>query len=97
MSDFPFEVIGTDFETRHDIFGSRIINPICFGEGKVEKIKQWLNSHSESEFEFIESWSDDLSDKPMMELSKNRIWVCSKKNKKNLQHVLENEDYHLID
>lgn len=93
MQEYPYFVIGTEFEAENGFFGCKPIEPICYGEGKVEKISSWVRSNIIGPFEYLESWSDELSDLPMMSLSKNKVWVCSKNSKIKLENCFQNSEF----
>jgi HAD superfamily phosphoserine phosphatase-like hydrolase len=93
MQEYPYFVIGTEFEVENGFFGCKPVEPICYGEGKVEKISSWVRSNIIGPFEFWESWSDELSDMPMMSLSKNKVWVCSKNSKIKLEDCFQNAEF----
>lgn len=67
-------VIGTEFCIVDGFYTGKIGTPSCYGYEKVTRIKQWLQDE-EMSINFVEAWSDSLSDMPMMELSRNRFWV----------------------
>lgn len=82
VKEYPFIVVGTDFEVNFGVHGSETIGPICYGNGKVEKISSWVNLNIEDQYEYFESWSDEISDFPMLNLSKRQVIVCNKNDEK---------------
>ena len=95
LREYPFSVIGTEFMMVNDLFLKKTLGPICFGQGKVLKITEWVKENIKEPFTYLESWSDELSDYPMMELSKKKIWVCSEKKKKELESYFVDAEYFL--
>ena len=93
MQEYSYFVIGTEFEVENGCFGCKPVEPICYGEGKVEKISSWVRSNIIGPFEYWESWSDELSDMPMMSLSKNKVWVCSKNSKTKFENCFQNAEF----
>ena len=93
MQEYPYFVIGTEFKIKNGFFGCQPVEPICYGEGKVEKISSWVKSNIIGPFEYWESWSDELSDIPMMSLSKNKVWVCSETSKAKLENCFQNAEF----
>ena len=95
LKDYPFSVIGTEFMMDNNVFSKKTLSPICFGQGKVHKISEWVKENVKEPFTYLESWSDELSDYPMMELSKKKVWVCSEKKKKELESYFVDAEYFL--
>lgn len=68
--------VGTESEIIGDKYSGRIIPPLCFGEGKVEKIKKFL-SEKNLQINFKESfaYSDSFFDLPLLGLVGNPVVV----------------------
>ena len=77
LKNQDFCVIGTQYCEKDGIFTDSIVEPMCFGEGKVQKILKWVENCGH-EVHFVEAWSDSLSDMPMMKLANKRVWICNK-------------------
>jgi len=68
--------IGTELEVVKDKFSGRIVPPLCFGEGKVEKLKNFLfEKNLEINFNESFAYSDGIFDLPMLELVGNPVVV----------------------
>jgi len=95
LSEYPFSVIGTEFMVENNLFFRKTLDPICFGEGKIHWISKWVNENLTEPFTYLESWSDELSDLPMMQLSQKKFWVCTEKKKKDLKACFPDAEYFL--
>ncbi len=82
LIDQGFIVLGSMFAYDGITFSDETLKPDCFGDGKVLRIRDWVQSTG-FECYFTEAWSDSLSDIPMMKLAEEQVWVCSKE--KNAQ------------
>lgn len=89
IKEYPFIVVGTDFEVNRGVHSSETVGPICYGNGKVEKISSWVNSNIEDSYEYFESWSDEISDLPMLNLSKRQVIVCNKNEEKRFERYIK--------
>lgn len=78
LEDFPVTVLGTRFEVRDARFTGEVAGVPCYGAGKVPYILNWL-SESDDPPNVIEGWSDSLTDRPMLDLAKRRVWICSRR------------------
>jgi len=69
-------VIGTELEVVKNKFSGKIIPPLCFAQGKAEKVKQFLAENNLA-IDFKESfaYSDSIFDLPMLELVGNPVAV----------------------
>jgi len=68
--------IGTELEVVKNKFSGRIIPPLCFAQGKTEKVKQFLASKNIAiDFEESFAYSDSIFDLPMLELVANPVAV----------------------
>ncbi len=86
--------IGTALEVIKDKFSGEIIFPLCLGQKKVEKIKNLL-SRKNLKINFKESfsYSDSISDLPMLELVSNPIVV---EPDKKLLEIAKNKNWQII-
>ena len=75
LEELPVTVLGTRFEYGNGRFTGAVEGGGCFGPAKVQRIREWADTQATPP-QFIEAWSDSLSDLPMMELAQRRIWVC---------------------
>ena len=91
--EYPFAVVGTDFVVNDGVHGSETEGPICYGSGKVEKIFSWVNSNIEGSYEYFESWSDEISDLPMLNLSKRQVIVCNKNDEKQFKRYFDSPTF----
>ena len=91
--EYPFAVVGTDFVVNDGVHGSETEGPICYGSGKVEKIFSWVNSNIEGSYEYFESWSDEISDLPMLNLSKQQVIVCNKNDEKQFKGYFDSPTF----
>jgi len=68
--------IGTELEVIENKFSGKIIPPLCFAQGKAEKINQFLTDNNLA-INFKESfaYSDSIFDLPMLELVANPVAV----------------------
>ncbi len=68
--------VGTELEIVGDKYSGGIIPPLCFGEGKVEKIKEFLSQRN-LQINFGESfaYSDSFFDLPLLGLVGNPVVV----------------------
>jgi HAD superfamily hydrolase (TIGR01490 family) len=86
--------IGTKLEVVKDKFSGRIIPPFCFGEGKAEKLRDFL-SEKKLKINFKESfaYSDGIFDLPMLELVGNPVAV---EPDKKLLEIAKNKGWQII-
>ena len=86
--------IGTELEVIKDKFSGRIIPPFCFGEGKAEKLRNFLSERN-LKINFKESfaYSDGIFDLPMLELVGNPVVV---KPDKKLLEIAKNKGWQII-
>ena len=77
-----------------DKFSGEIIPPFCFGEGKAEKLRNFL-SEKNLEINFKESfaYSDGVFDLPMLELVGNPVAV---EPDKKLLEIAKNKGWQII-
>jgi HAD superfamily hydrolase (TIGR01490 family) len=68
--------VGTELEIVKNKFSGRIIPPLCFAQGKAEKVKQFLTDNNLA-IDFKESfaYSDSIFDLPILELVGNPVAV----------------------
>ncbi|MFH0987660.1 MAG: HAD family hydrolase [Patescibacteria group bacterium] len=61
--------VGTELEIINGKFTGKIVEPLCFGEGKIEKLKSFLEKKN-LDIDFKESfaYSDSIFDLPLLEL-----------------------------
>ena len=72
-------VIGSEYKKDSGgIYTGEKLGKPCFGINKTVAVDSWLRARF-SEFHISESWSDSISDKPMMMLASKRVWVGSAK------------------
>jgi len=68
--------IGTELEVIENKFSGKIIPPLCFAQGKAEKVKQFLTDNDLAiNFEESFAYSDSIFDLPMLELVANPVVV----------------------
>ncbi|MCS7285871.1 MAG: HAD family hydrolase [Anaerolineae bacterium] len=61
-------VIGTELEVKNGKLTGRIKGPLCFGEGKAEKVKAFLTLHPSIDLSRSYAYSDSFHDLPFLEL-----------------------------
>lgn len=86
--------IGTELEVVKDKFSGRIIPPLCLGQGKADKVKNFL-SEKNLKINFKESfaYSDGIFDLPMLELVGNPVVV---EPDKRLLKIAKNKGWQII-
>ncbi len=86
--------IGTELEVIKDKFSGRIIPPFCFGQGKAEKLRNFLSERN-LKINFKESfaYSDGIFDLPMLELVSNPVAV---EPDKKLLKIAKNKGWQII-
>ncbi len=86
--------IGTELEVIKDKFSGRIIPPLCFGEGKVEKLNNFLfEKNLKINFNESFAYSDGIFDLPMLELVGNPVVV---EPDKELLEIAKNKGWQII-
>jgi len=60
-------VICTQLDVRQGMFSGRVVEPICFGEGKILKLRQFVEDHR-IELAWSYFYSDSISDLPLLEI-----------------------------
>jgi len=95
LSEMEAAVIGTDFKTTNSIYNGQVDGDFCYGKYKIKKINDWLEDKS-IEYDFIEAWSDNISDYPMMKMARKRFWIGNKKLKNKL-NTLDPCGYYISD
>jgi phosphatidylglycerophosphatase C len=75
LADLNVEVIGTSFSMENSRYTGQISGVACFGSNKPACIASWMQERN-IKASFVESWSDGLSDLPMMRLAADRYWIC---------------------
>jgi len=91
--NFDF-TIGTDLEVIGDKFSGKTIPPLCFSEGKAEKVKNLL-SEINLKINFKESftYSDSFFDLPILEMVGNPVAV---EPDKKLLEIAKNKGWQII-
>ena len=86
--------IGTKLEVIKDKFSGKIIPPLCLGQEKAEKIKNFLSGKN-LKINFKESfaYSDGIFDLPMLELVGNPVAV---EPDKKLLEIAKNKGWQII-
>jgi len=75
ISHLPVQVIGTRFKTHQGQFTGALEGQGCYGAAKVPRIHAWADQQGAAA-QYVEAWSDSLSDWPMMQLAAKRVWIC---------------------
>ena len=86
--------IGTELEQKSDKFSGKIVPPFCFGQGKAEKVKNFL-SEKKLKINFKESfsYSDSFFDLPILEMAGNPVVV---EPDKKLLEIAKNKGWQII-
>lgn len=86
--------VGTKLEVVKNRFSGRIVPPLCIGQGKVEKLKNFF-SEKTLEINFRESfaYSDSIFDLPMLELVGNPVVV---EPDKKLLEIAKNKGWQIL-
>jgi len=68
------DMLATEPEINNGVYSGEVIDPPCFREGKVKRLKLWLHSHG---YNLADSWfySDSHNDLPLLELVTNPVAV----------------------
>ena len=85
--NLPVFVVGTDFIKVSDRYSKQLESPNCYGEEKVRRIENWVEKKGFTP-SYIEAWSDDFSDYPMLKMADKRYWIGGEK----LQKLVLNYD-----
>ena len=75
ISHLPVQVIGTRFKAHQGQFTGALEGQGCYGAAKVPRIHAWADQQGAAA-QYVEAWSDSLSDWPMMQLAAKRVWIC---------------------
>ena len=68
--------VGTELEIVKNKFSGKIIPPLCFDQGKAEKVKQFLaDNNLRIDFKESFAYSDSIFDLPILELVGNPVVV----------------------
>ena len=86
--------IGTELEQKSDKFSGKIVPPFYFGQGKAEKVKNFL-SEKKLKINFKESfaYSDSFFDLPILEMAGNKVVV---EPDKKLLKIAKNKGWQII-
>lgn len=86
--------IGTELEQKSDEFSGRIVPPLCFGQGKAEKLRNFL-SEKKLKINFKESfaYSDSFFDLPILKMAGNPVAV---EPDKKLLEIAKNKGWQII-
>lgn len=60
-------VICTQLDVRQGMFSGRVVEPICFGEGKILKLGKFVEEHR-IELAWSYFYTDSISDMPLLEI-----------------------------
>lgn len=60
-------VICTQLDVRQGMFSGRVVDPICFGEGKILKLRKFVEDHR-IELAWSYFYTDSISDLPLLEI-----------------------------
>lgn len=85
FAEYRLSVVATEFEVRHGVFTGRAVGNSCFGAHKAAAVLHYLSLAGDESVE--SSWSDSISDLPVMMLARNRIWYCSAVDELKLRKV----------
>ncbi len=86
--------LGTELEIYRDKFTGKIIPPLCFGEGKKEKLENLLSKKNlKVDFKASFAYSDSIFDLPILNLTGNP--VVTKPDKKLLK-VAKSKGWQII-
>lgn len=75
ISHLPAHVIGTRLKAHLGRYTGVLEGQGCYGAAKVPRIQAWANQQGDAA-QYVEAWSDSISDWPMMQLAKKRVWIC---------------------
>ncbi|WP_369691989.1 HAD-IB family phosphatase [Spiribacter salilacus] len=75
ISHLPVQVLGTRFRSHQGRFTGELEGQGCYGTAKVPFIHAWADQQRATA-QYVEAWSDSLSDWPMMQLAAKRVWIC---------------------
>lgn len=75
ISHLPVHVIGTCFTSQQGRYTGELQGQACYGAAKVPRIHAWAEQQGIAA-QYVEAWSDSLSDWPMMQLAEKRVWIC---------------------
>ena len=67
--------IGTELEVRNGRLTGRIKGPLCFGEGKLDRLRAFLASHPDLDLSRSYAYADSIYDLPVLELVGNPVAV----------------------
>jgi len=67
--------IGTELEIKNGRLTGRIKGPLCFGEGKAQKVKAFLASHPDIDLSRSYAYTDSVYDLPLLEMVGNPVAV----------------------
>lgn len=77
--------LGTELETKKNKFTGKIIPPLCFGEGKKEKLENFLfKKNLEIDFKTSFAYSDSIYDLPILSLTGNPVVINPKEELLNI-------------
>lgn len=95
LTDLPVHVVGTEFSYKSGMFDNFYKLPSCYGTNKIKYIQGWIKKNNLN-LDFIEAWSDDLSDLEMMNVARKRFWINVNPSNKKLSEKNKNQDtfYH---
>ena len=86
--------VGTELEIIRNKFSGRIIPPLCFAQGKAEKVKQFLTDNNlVMDFKESFAYSDSVFDLPILELVGNPVAV---EPDKKLLEIANARDWQII-
>ena len=68
------QLIATTAEIKHDEYTGRVTGAPCFQNGKVERLKIWMDAHHKN-LTGSYFYSDSINDLPLLELADNPIAV----------------------
>ena len=75
LEEHRVQVVGAQFEEKNNRLTGRLVRDGCYGKFKVSEFFLRIKGTQNIDFEIIESWSDSISDWPIMRLAKNRYWI----------------------
>jgi len=67
--------VGTRLRLRKGRYTGDVIEPICFGAGKVERLRQYLAQHPEIDLAASYAYADSIYDVPLLEIVSHPVAV----------------------
>lgn len=94
MTEFPVDVIGTDFVVKNGYYTGEVDKFYCYGVHKRFFLKSYLVANNLAEGNIRVAWGDSISDLSVMLMAQERIWVVDDQHRTKIKNLDPKAKFH---